>query len=118
MTATPENAANSTDEPSVVRNDEAGRYEIYLGEKLAGFTIFLDTDQQRIFPHTVIDEEFSGHGLSSILVRQALADTQAAKRRIVAVRPVVARYLQKHPELQDSVDPVTPEVISLLRSLS
>lgn len=66
----------------------------------------------------MIDEEFSGHGFSGILVRQALADTQSAKRRIVAVCPVVAHYLQKHPALQDSVDPVTPEVISLLRSLS
>lgn len=34
MTATPENAANSTEEPSVVRNDEAGRYETYLGENV------------------------------------------------------------------------------------
>lgn len=99
---------------SVVRNDAEGRYEIFVNDELAGFTAFIDRGPQRIFPHTELDDRFSGRGLSSILVHDALEDTREAGQRIVAVCPLVAHYIDKHDELADVVDPATPEILNSL----
>ncbi|MBM7368914.1 GNAT family N-acetyltransferase [Gordonia hydrophobica] len=104
------------DRTSVVRNDEQGRYDIIVNGELAGFTQFVDRNAQRIFPHTELDDRFAGRGLSSILVREALEDTRAAGQRVVAVCPLVARYISKHEEVADLADPVTPEILEFLKS--
>ena len=64
---------------------------------------------------TELDEKFSGRGLSGILVHDALEDTRAAGKRVVPVCPLVKRYVSKHPEVQDIVDPVTQEILDSLR---
>ncbi|GAC78474.1 hypothetical protein SAMN04488550_2456 [Gordonia malaquae] len=107
---------DSTEQITVARNDAQGRYDISVDGELAGFTEFVDRGEQRIFPHTELDEKFSGRGLSSILVRDALADTRAAGLRVVPVCPLVARYVSKHDELSDIVDRPTPEILEFLRS--
>ncbi|WP_347956839.1 GNAT family N-acetyltransferase [Gordonia aichiensis] len=99
----------------VVRNDDLGRYDILVDGEQAGFTQFVDRDGQRIFPHTELDDRFAGRGLSSVLVAAALDDTRAAGQRVVAVCPLVARYVSKHAEFADLVDPVTPDIIDFLR---
>jgi len=104
------------DRTSVSRNDEQGRYDIFVNDELAGFTLFVDRGPQRIFPHTELDDRFAGRGLSSILVREALADTRAAGQRVVAVCPLVARYISKHDDVADLADPVTPEILQFLKS--
>lgn len=100
---------------AVARNDAEGRYEITVNGELAGFTLFTDRGEQRIFPHTELDAKFSGRGLSGILVHDALEDTRAAGKRVVPVCPLVAKYISKHPEVQDLADPVTPEILASLR---
>lgn len=108
---------DSTEQITVARNDAQGRYDISVDGELAGFTEFVDRGEQRIFPHTELDEKFSGRGLSSILVRDALADTRAAGLRVVPVCPLVARYVSKHDELSDIVDRPTPEILRWVRTL-
>ncbi|KXO90101.1 GNAT family acetyltransferase [Tsukamurella pulmonis] len=108
MTETTENVV-------VARNDAEGRYDITVDGELAGFTLFIDRGEQRIFPHTQLDEKFSGRGLSGILVHDALEDTRAAGKRVVPVCPLVKKYVTKHPEVQDIVDPVTPDILDALR---
>ena len=103
-----------TDRVAVTRNDAEGRYEISVGGELAGFTVFVDHGGQRIFPHTVVGEEFGGRGLSSILVKDALDDTRAAGRRIVPVCPLVAHYVSKHHDYDDIIDKPTPETFRAL----
>ena len=100
---------------AVARNDAEGRYDITVDGELAGFTVFIDRGEQRIFPHTELDEKFAGRGLSGILVHDALEDTRAAGKRVVPVCPLVAKYISKHPEVQDLADPVTPEILASLR---
>lgn len=97
----------NTTEP-VVR-DAGDRYEIVVGDEVAGLTRYLDRGGQRIFFHTEVDDRFAGQGLAGLLVHGALDDTVAAGKRIVPICPYVARYLTKHHEHADSVDPVTPE---------
>lgn len=97
---------------------EADRFSISVDGQKVGFTEFLDhsTDQgnQRIFPHTEVDEEFGGRGLATILIAEALHATKAAGLRIVPVCPMVAAYVEKHLEYSDVVDPITTDVKRLL----
>lgn len=88
--------ATDTD-PRVHRNDDAGRYEIWVGEVLGGFTeFFVDAHGRSVFPHTVIDPAFSGQGLGSILVGRALADVAGRGETVVPRCPFVVRYLRGH----------------------
>ncbi|ORA56575.1 GNAT family N-acetyltransferase [Mycolicibacterium chubuense] len=92
----------------------ADRFTISVDGQQAGFTEFVDHDGQRIFPHTVVDDEYSGRGLATILVREALDATRDAGLRIVPVCSMVAGFVEKNHEFDDIVDPVTTDVKRVL----
>lgn len=84
-------------EPRVVRNDAETRYEIWVGEVLAGFTEFtVDAHGRLVFPHTEVDPAFKGQGLGGILVGRALADVASRGETIVPRCPFVVRHLHRH----------------------
>jgi uncharacterized protein len=93
---------------TVSRKD--GQYTIAVEGKPVGFADFADRDNQRVFHHTVIDPEFGGRGLATILVEQALGATRADGKRIVPVCSMVANVIDKHPEFADITDPVTADI--------
>ncbi|AJP00546.1 GNAT family acetyltraansferase [Streptomyces cyaneogriseus subsp. noncyanogenus] len=98
--------------PTVRHAPDRSRYEIEVGGETAGFTAYRDRgEQQRVFYHTKIYDAFSGQGLASRLVREALSDVRETGRRIVPVCPYVKGFLEKHQELAGIADPVTPEVV-------
>lgn len=69
------------------------------GSTLAGRTDFVDSpaaDNERIFFHTEVDEQFGGRGLAGILLREALADSIESKLMVVPLCPLFAAHLQKH----------------------
>lgn len=81
----------------VVRNDDAGRYEVYVGDELGGFTeIYAGEGDRLIFPHTDIDPAFSGQGLGSLLVGEALADAARRGETIVPKCSFVRKYLREN----------------------
>ncbi|MFF1911718.1 GNAT family N-acetyltransferase [Streptomyces sp. NPDC058239] len=100
--------------PTVQRVDPKHRYEILVDGRTAGLTAYHDRDDQRVFYHTEIDDDFAGQGLASLLVQQALNDVRTSGKRIVPVCPYVAKFLKKHDEFADITDPVTPEVLKWL----
>lgn len=82
---------------TVVRNDTAHRYEVHVGEVVAGFTMFRIDPQGRLhFPHTEVDPAFRGKGLAPRLVADAMADVAARGETVVPHCPVVAGYLREH----------------------
>lgn len=87
-----------------------GKYTIAVDGKTVGYAAVADRDNQRVFYHTEIDDEFGGRGLASILVREALEATRADGKRVVPVCKMVAAVLKKHSEFDDIADPVTPEI--------
>ncbi|MBY8860276.1 N-acetyltransferase [Nocardia sp. CA2R105] len=99
---------------TVTRNDSLHRYEILVDGELAGFTEFKDRDRQRIFYHTEVFPQFGGRGLSTTLVSAALDDVRAGELRAVPVCPVVAAFLDKHPEYADIADKVTPDALTFV----
>lgn len=89
---------------------QSDRFSIAVDGRTAGFTEIADRDDQRVFPHTEVDEAFQGRGLATILIGEALQQTRDAGMRIVPVCDMVAAYLDKHQEFADVVDPVSPDV--------
>lgn len=94
---------------AVRRNDEKSRYEISVDGEFAGLAAYADRGDQRVLYHTEIEQAFGGRGLSNVLVTEALADIRAAGKRVVAVCPLVAAFLHKHPDQADLADPATAE---------
>lgn len=88
---------SSEDATTVTRNDEAGRYEIQVGDVLAGFTEFrADAEGRLLFPHTKVDPAFGGRGLGKILVAEALHDVAERGETIIPHCPFVIRYLEQN----------------------
>lgn len=85
-------------EVSVTRNEAKSRYEIaYSGSaKPAGFTEYLINDNDRIFYHTEVDENFGGRGLASILIGEAIKDTFPSGQTVVGLCPFVKGYVGKN----------------------
>lgn len=85
-----------TDAPTVTRHDDASRYEIHIGDTLAGFAEVRHRDGEVHFTHTEVDPAFEGKGLASILAGEALADAAASGATIVPYCPFIARYLKRN----------------------
>ena len=82
---------------TVTRNEEAGRYEIHVGDELGGFSeVELDDEGRWVFPHTEVDPAFAGHGLGGKLVGEAMADAAAHDATVVPLCSFVATYLRGH----------------------
>lgn len=98
------------DEMTISRNDDDGRYEIHVGDVLAGYTRFrIDPRGRLIFPHTEVDPAFRGRGIAQNLVAGAMADVAGRGETVIPHCPVVAGYLRRNevPGL-DIVWPVHP----------
>lgn len=110
----------SDEEMVEVREDpDRHRFDLLVGGREAGFSLYTVPDEnpdgQRIFHHTVIDDDFAGRGFASALTRQALLASVADGHRIVAVCPYVARWLRGHDDVAGSVDRVRREHLEAVR---
>lgn len=95
-----ENLKDSTGAPVTVALDEDGKvYTIAVDAgTIAGRAHYLPgpvAETERIFHHTVVDEEFGGRGLSKILVAEALADCREKGLTVVPICPLFVRKLQE-----------------------
>jgi uncharacterized protein len=86
------------------------KFKIAVDEQTVGFTAFKDRGDQRVFLHTEVDDKFEGRGLATILVNEALDQTRGEGLRVVAVCPMVAAFLDKHPEFDAIRDPITDDI--------
>ncbi len=92
------------------RNDDEGRFEIYLGTALAGFSEFKERGDRITFLHTEVFDRYEGQGIGSQLARFVLDDAVARGMLIVPRCPFIAAYLRRHEEYEDHVrwPPRTP----------
>lgn len=79
-------------------NPELNRYEIYVGDELAGFAEYKLVGKRMTFPHTEIEPRFGGRGLGSTLVQFALNDAQSRGLEVLPLCPFVAKAIGKNPE--------------------
>lgn len=83
---------------------DRSRYEVTIDGELAGFADYRDVDGARVFTHTEVFDAFEGEGVGSALARGALDDVRGEGRRLVALCPFVAAYIDHHDEYADLVD--------------
>ncbi len=94
-------SASST---SVTDNPAKTRYEVRVGDQLAGFAQYVRRAGRTYFVHTEIDPSFGGQGLGTVLVHGALDAERLAGTPIVPLCPFVHAYVERHPEYNEIVD--------------
>lgn len=84
-------------EVRVSRNEADSRYEITYADndKVVGFADYLINDNDRIFFHTKVDDNYGGRGLASILIAEALEDTFPSGQVVVGLCPFVKSHVEK-----------------------
>ncbi|MDQ0821214.1 putative GNAT family acetyltransferase [Arthrobacter sp. V4I6] len=103
--------------PITIRhNPDGNRFEVLDADTVMGRAAYVDRvdEGQRIFYHTVINEEYEGQGLAGRLAAKALDGTVAAGLAIVPVCPYIKKYLQKHSEYSANVQKPTPATLEFL----
>lgn len=99
--ATTHTAGGADESVSVRHNEAKARYEIFVGDELAGFTDAHASGDLVSFPHTEVDERFQGRGLASTLIEQALDDVRSKGKTIRTSCPFVRDFLDKHADYRD-----------------
>ena len=100
---TTEDGSEAGEDVRLSRNDDAERYEIWLGGRRVGLADYYRRADVVVIPHTETSPEFGGRGLASQLVRYCLDDIRAQGLRVEPACPFVAAYIRKNPEYADLV---------------
>ena len=88
----------------VSNNAAESRYEARVDGQLAGYSEYELGEGRIVFTHTVVEDEFEGHGVGSALARTALDDVRSGgTRRVVPRCPFIKAWIEKHPDYQDLV---------------
>jgi predicted GNAT family acetyltransferase len=89
----------------VTRNDDAGRYELRVDDRLIGIAEFHADGDRLVFPHTVIERSRRGEGFGAVLVRAALDDvrSRSAGTKVVPSCWYVRDFIRDNPEYGDLV---------------
>jgi uncharacterized protein len=95
---------NSEAEIRIADSPERDRYEIQVGDELAGFTQYrLRPGGVIAFVHTEIDDRFEGQGLASRLISFALDDARSRGLAVLPFCPFVKGFIERHREYVDLV---------------
>ena len=94
----------------VVPQPEQNRYALIVDGGEVGFTEYTDRGVDRVFLHTEIDPAEEGHGYGITLIKGTLEQVREAGLRAVAVCPFVDRYVKKHHDFDDIIDPISIEL--------
>ena len=93
-----------TDSAPVVRDaPAASRFEVLVDGRVAGYAQYRRTSSSVSFTHTVVDPEFEGRGLGSVLARGALDASREAGLAVLPFCPFIRGYIQRHPADLDLV---------------
>jgi GntR family transcriptional regulator/MocR family aminotransferase len=82
-------------EPRVIDNGRLRRYELRLGERLAGVLSYTRTGGSVALTHTELEPGLPFEGSGERLVRDALADVRSKGLEVRPVCPLVAAYLRR-----------------------
>ncbi|MBT2533037.1 N-acetyltransferase [Arthrobacter sp. ISL-48] len=103
---------------TIRHNPERERFEVLVAGNVIGKAAYKEYDggssPQRIFYHTVINEEYGGQGLAGKLAKVALDETVEAGVGIVPVCPFIKKFLTKHPGYADHITATTPAHLEFL----
>jgi predicted GNAT family acetyltransferase len=92
-----------SEETQVRDNQERSRYEIYVGDKVAGFTEYVMHGKQIDLLHTEVEAKFEGHGLASRLISAMLDDARQRGLDVLPYCPFVRKFIARHADYLDLV---------------
>ena len=102
--------------PQVRENAERKRFEIDLGDGQLAIAEYTLPAGKIMFTHTEVPPEHEGKGLGSALIRAGLAAARERGLQVIPICPFFARYIQKHAEEQDLLDPAYRKILGLDRA--
>ena len=91
----------------VADNPAASRYEIRVGDQLAGFADYRTEPDRIIVTHTEIDPTFKGRGFGNRLAAGTLDDLRRRHLGVTPQCPFIAKYIDEHPDYADLVAPTS-----------
>lgn len=99
--------------PTTIDSPERSRFEIRVGEELAGFAAYRHRGGPIEFVHTEIDERFAGQGLGGQLIRFALDTARREGLQVLPFCPFVRSYIVEHREYLELVPAVARQQFGL-----
>jgi predicted GNAT family acetyltransferase len=96
-------ASAPVEEVRVVDVPDRSRFEVRVGEELAGWAEYRRRPGLIAFVHTLIDPRFEGRGLASRLVRTALTEARSDGLAVLPFCPFVRGYIADHGDYLDLV---------------
>lgn len=88
---------------TVIEVPESNRYELRLGDEVAGLVTYVDADGVRDLQHTEIEPDHEGEGLGSTLAAGVLDDVRAKGLKVKPSCPFIKGWIEKHPDYGDLV---------------
>jgi predicted GNAT family acetyltransferase len=98
---------------AVTDHPDENRFEIHLGDRLAGFTEYRRRKELIAFVHTEVAPEFEGHGVAGQLISAALDSARRDGSAVLPFCPFVRAHIAKHPEYLDLVPAAQREQFDL-----
>jgi predicted GNAT family acetyltransferase len=89
--------------PEVTDNPQDSRFEIRVGDDLAGVALYQLRGQLLSIIHTEVDDEFQGLGLAGKLARAVLDQARERGLAVLPYCPYIRSWIGKHPEYIDLV---------------
>lgn len=96
---------SKTSNLSIRDNPARGRFEADLGHGTLALAAYSLHGDRIVFTHTEVPAEFEGQGVGSALVRYSLDAARERGLKVVPACAFYAAYVQRHPEVQDLIDP-------------
>jgi predicted GNAT family acetyltransferase len=90
--------ADPVNDVTVRDNRAAHRYEVWVGDELAGYATYRQLDGSVwAFDHTEVGPPFEGRGLADRLVTGALDDVRSRGGSVLPYCPYVRAWLGRNP---------------------
>jgi uncharacterized protein len=92
-----------TVQSEVRENATEHRFELWIGDELAGTSVYEGDGPTLPFVHTEIEPRFEGQGLGSTLIRASLDAVRERGGSVLPHCPFVQHFIEKHDEYLDLV---------------
>jgi len=97
-----------TPEITVRDNAEAQCYDALIGDQVVGTIVYERSGRRLVFSHTIVEPEFRGRGIGTVLVTKALDDVRAKDMTLTNYCEFVAAFIAAHPDYADLIDAEHP----------
>jgi predicted GNAT family acetyltransferase len=97
-----------TPEITVRDNTESKVYDALIGDQVVGTIVYERSGQRLVFSHTIVEPEFRGRGIGTVLVTKALDDVRARGMTLTNYCGFVAAFIAAHPDYADLIDAEHP----------